>query len=390
MANQRLAQRRYAAFALAASAVLAASACAKTTTSAASADNSSGPIHVGSLLSLKGAYGAVGVPESNALQMGVEEINKAGGIQGRKVVLNSYDDEGNQATAGQLAHRLAESDKVQAVIGPGITALATVAAPVFEKDKVLDIALTAQKSLWQGKTYIWSAVPSDELMADAMLKYATSAGAKKVAIGYSGVQYGVGGNELLLASLKNAGIQPLADEKWSDTDVSFAPVVSRLTGEKPDAILLWGSGAPADAQMVQALRQSGYQGQIIGNTAYVNQQLLSVAGTAAEKFVGVSLIQWGDPQGETKKFIDAYTSRYGKKPTAQAAYAYDAIYRYAAAVKKAKSTDPKRVADAMAAGLNVTSVQGTFHITVDDHVGASSPDIYHAVTVSGGAWAPAS
>lgn len=370
-------------------ALLGAAACAKSGGSPSSSD-SSGPVKVGALLSLKGAYGAVGVPERDALQLAVDQINKAGGILGHKIGLTVYDDEGAQATAQQLAQRLVDSDHVQMAIGPGITALASVASPVFEKNKVLNFALTAQASLWQGQQYIWSSVPVDDLMAEAMVSYAkTHANGGKVAAAYSGVQYGVHGNDLVKAALTKNSMTPAADEKWSDQDINFTPVVDRLVAGHPSAIILWGSGAPADAQMVKALRQGGYTGLLVGNTAYVNQQLVSIAGPAADSFVGVSLIPWGNPQGDVKAFIDAYQQRFGRLPTAQAAYSYDAIYRYKAAAEKARSTDPAKVAQALGNGLDFTSIQGTFHIDSQNHVGADSPDIYKAITVKSGSWTPA-
>lgn len=373
---------RSKACAITVAALVVVTGCAKT-----GGSSESGKVELGALLSLKGVYGAVGVPERNALKLGIKQINEDGGILGRKIHLTLYDDEGNQATAQQLAHRLAESDQVDAVIGPGITAIASVASPIFEKDKVLSIALTAQESLWKGKKYTFSAVPTDNLMAEAMLKYAKKkASGKKVAVGYSSVEYGVHGNDLILAELKKRGIKPTADEKWADEDVNFTPVVNRMLAGDPDSILLWGSGAPADAQMVKALRNAGYKGAIVGNTAYVNRQLMKVAGKSAESFIGISLIRWGNPQGKTKEFINNYKKRFGKLPTSQAAYTYDAIHRYKTAAEKAGSTDPTKVAKTMRSGLNFTSVQGKFHIDAENHVGTDDPFIYKPVIVRDGQW----
>src|SRR5213075_2341728 len=75
-------------------------------------------IKIGAIYSMSGPGAFLGVPEDRGLRLKVDEINKAGGINGRKIELVSYDSEGNTTKAAQLARRLIESDKVVAMVGP--------------------------------------------------------------------------------------------------------------------------------------------------------------------------------------------------------------------------------------------------------------------------------
>ena len=373
---------------LAAGALLVAALVVAGCSTGGSTTNSSeqGPVKVGALLSIKGIYAAVGVPERDALQLAFDEINQSGGILGRQIKVTVYDDEGDQTKAQQLANRFVQEDKVAAVFGPGITAMASVACPVFEQNKVLNINFTAQRSIWEGKSYIWSSVPEDSLMAESMAKYAADKlKAKKVVILYSNVQYGVHGNDLLKEAIPKYQLQIAADEKWGEGNFDFTSVIGRIKTANPDAILLWGSGSPSDAQIVKQLRDQGITVTLIGNTAYVGKQLVEVAGKAAERFTAVSLMNWAAPDKTTQNFVQNYQQKYNKPPTAQSAYAYDAAYRYKAAVEKAKSFDPAKVAAAMQ-GLQFQSIQGSFSITAQNHVGASSAEAYHPLVVKEGKW----
>ena len=376
-----------ASFLLAGCGSSAGSAPAPSSSGSGTPPQAAQPVQLGALLSLKGSYASVGGAEQNALQLAFDQINQAGGILGRQIKLTIYDDEGDQAKAQQLASRLAQEDKVAAAFGPGITAMASVASPVFEQNQVLNINFTAQREIWQDKTYVWSAVPEDLLMSRAMIQYATTKlQAKKIAVLYSSVQYGVHGNDLLNQAAKLANLPIVADEKWGEGTFDFTSVIGRIKSTAPDAILLWGSGAPTDAQIVKQLRDQGVTTGMVGNTAYVGQQLLDVAGKTAEGFTAVTLMNWINPDKETAAFADAYQTKYSKPPTAQAAYAFDGAYRYKAAVEKAGSFEPAKVAAAMV-GLKVRTVQGSFEVTKDDHVGASSPELYHPLTVKTGKWA---
>src|SRR4051794_37176629 len=75
-------------------------------------------VKIGAIFSTSGPGAFLGVPEERGLRLKVDEINKAGGINGRKVEVVEYDSEGNTSKAAQLARRLIESDNVLAIVGP--------------------------------------------------------------------------------------------------------------------------------------------------------------------------------------------------------------------------------------------------------------------------------
>lgn len=365
--------------ALGTSLLLAACGSAPTSTQT----TSSAPIQMAAILSIQGPYGVVGVPEEMSLKLAVKQLNQQGGISGHKINLSVYDDQGSPATATELARQIVAS-KANVVIGPGITNIAAAVAPIFEKAGILEINLVAQPQLWAGTTYIWSSVPSDTMMGDAMVNYAVhQLGAKNIAIGYADILYGQYGNSVISASALKAGVPIVKDASWPDGGFDYTAEISAIKAANPGAVLIWGSGAPSDDLLVKQMIAQGVRGGIIGNTAYVGNEILKVAGSAANGFRAVSLIDWGNPSPAAKSFIDAYQAAYKQLPTSDGTFAYDAVYRYAAGVKKAGSTDASKVASAFSSGVTFESPDGSFHITAQDHVGGG---VYKVLEIVNGQW----
>src|ERR1700741_3271145 len=92
------------------------------------------PIKIGALFSVSGPAAFLGEPERNTAQMVVDEINKAGGVKGRKLELIVYDTAGDATKAVQLATKLIKNDKVVAIIGPSTSGESMAVIPGVEKD----------------------------------------------------------------------------------------------------------------------------------------------------------------------------------------------------------------------------------------------------------------
>src|SRR6185369_4726357 len=94
------------------------------------------PIRIGALFAVTGPAAFLGEPERNSAEMVVDEINKAGGVKGRKLELIVYDTAGDATKAVQLATKLIKDDKVVAIIGPSTTGETMAVIPVAEKEQI--------------------------------------------------------------------------------------------------------------------------------------------------------------------------------------------------------------------------------------------------------------
>lgn len=342
-------------------------------------------IKLGGIYSIEGVFSAIGGPERDAALLAVEQWNQAGGIGGKHVTITIYDDGGDQAKAVQLANRLIFQDKVSAAFGPTITPTGEMIAPVFEQNKMLEIGVVAQDYLWKDTQYIFMSIPTDAVLADAMLSYAQKTGAKKIAVAYSDVPYGVGGAKLIRAAAKAAGVEIVGDTKWGENDIDFTPEANQLHAAKADAILVWDSCAISDAQMIKALRDTGDTTPVIGNICLPLPHLAQIVGKGAEGSVSFSLLDYSNPSPQAAAFLAAYSAKYKHGPSPFAASAYDGLQLWAKAVARAGGkTDPDSVSAAMI-GLDYEGVTGHFKITKDNHTGLDK-SAYKAIILKDGNW----
>lgn len=344
-------------------------------------------VKVGAILSIEGIFSSLGGPERDGIILAIEELNAAGGVAGKQIELIVYDDGGDQARAAQLANRLIFQDRVPVAFGPSITPTAEMVSPIFEQNEVLMIGFVAQDYTWEGTKYIFMSLPSDAINAEAMVRYAVGdLDAKRIAVVYANVPYGVNGRKFIAESAQAHGVEIAASERWGETDLDFTSQAGRVRAASPDAILIWGSCAAADAQMIKALREAGENAPLVGNLCIPSPQTAEIAGEAAEGTIAFSVLDYANPDAQAKPFLEAFQARFGNMPIPFAATSYDGVGLWAAAVERAGGkTDASSVAEAMI-GLEYKGVSGSFHITEDNHHGLSA-QAYKPIVLQNGQWA---
>jgi branched-chain amino acid transport system substrate-binding protein len=326
------------------------------------------------------------LPERQGIELAVEQLNASGGVGGKQIELIVYDDAGDQAKAAQLANRLIFQDRVPVSFGPSITPTAEMISPIFEQNEVLMIGFVAQDYTWEGTDFIFMSLPSDAINAEAMVRHAAdAASAKKIAVVFANVPYGVNGSKFIEQYAQQRELEIVTSEKWGESDLDFTSQAGRVRAASPDAILIWGSCAPADAQMIKALREAGEKAPIIGNLCIPSPQTAEIAGEAAEGTVAFSVLDYANPDAETKAFLEAYQARFGTMPIPFAGSSYDGVGLWAAAVERAGGkTDSESVAEAMI-GLEHKGVSGAYRITEDNHHGLSA-EAYKPIVLRNGQW----
>jgi branched-chain amino acid transport system substrate-binding protein len=356
------------------------------TLGASAASAAADDIKMGAILSIEGAFSAVGTPERDGIALAVAQINAQGGIGGKKIDLTVYDDGGDQAKAVELANRLIYQNKVSVAFGPTVTPTGEMAQPVFEQNSILNIGFLAQDYLWQGTHFIFETSPSDGVHAEAMVRYAADTlHAKTIAFAYANVPYGVSGSKVVAMMAKKYGLTIVAETKWGEDDIDFTPEAGQLHAAKADAILTWGSCAISDAQMFKALRATGDTTPVVGNLCMPLPWTAQVVGTGSNGAVSFSLVDYGKPSPQVTSFLTAFQTRYGHGASPFAAISYDGVQLWAKAVAKAGGkTDPTSVAAAMI-GLDYDGIIGHFHITADNHFGLDV-SAFKPIVLKDGVW----
>ena len=225
----------------AAEATTAPAVPAATTAPTAPADK--GEILIGNLQDESGGMKALSSALTNAAELKIEEVNAAGGINGRKLKLITYDTRSDVNEAINAYRRMVEEDKVVTVFGPPIANIGIAVAPVAEELKVpivglfMDDKATMQQD---GKpwTYMFLAQNSATVQGKIIASYAVNVlKAKKVAILYNSQNsYSVGLAVPFEKVITDSGGEVVDKETYTTTDKDFHAQLTKIAAANPDVI----------------------------------------------------------------------------------------------------------------------------------------------------------
>jgi branched-chain amino acid transport system substrate-binding protein len=359
---------RTALVAVTAALALTAAACGDDSGGASASDGDT--YTIGVLNALTGDLGAVGQQEAQGMELAVDEINADGGVDGHKLVLKTVDDQGsvNLSTAGMK--KLATSDGVAVIVGPGISASALAVAPLADQYKVAQMLLVAQPDIVNGTRNVFEAPPPGKSNSEAMVEYAAQSGAKTAALIWADNAYGQAGLTDISAAAKEAGMDLVSDESWDPSKFDFTAQAGKVASENPDVVFLYGAGGTSDATLLKAVRDGGYDGKVVGDLSYAASTIPEAAGPAGDTVVGLTALDYANPSPEEQAFIDAYGKKYdGKVPTVLTAYAYVGVKMVAAALEKAGEYDGDKIAAALQDLDYDGGLIGKYEYTDDWHAG---------------------
>ncbi len=299
------------------------------------------------------------------LDMAVAEIDSAGGVLGRRVVLRREDDHESVDEGEMVAQRLANDPNVVAVIGHLQSYVSVPASAIYDLSGLLMVAPTATDPELTSRGYsrVFRATFTDTEVGRQMAEYAARQGYGRIGIYYIRTDYGRNlanafeerANDLGLTIPVRQSYEP-GDGEASD---SFRPVLRGWVELGLDAVFLAGE-VPSAARAIVAAREEGLTVPIIGGDAMSSGELISVAGEAAEGTVVATAFHADEPRGEVRRFTAAFEQRYGVAPDAGSALGYDVVRLLADAMARAGTVLPDSVARALHSLRDWKGVTGTF------------------------------
>jgi branched-chain amino acid transport system substrate-binding protein len=243
------------------------------------------PIKMGAVLRL--SIGAEdGVPSRRGVEMAVDDVNKAGGINGRKVQLIVENEKDSPAEAVNAVKKLIEVDKVVAIVGPMTSGDMMAAGKIADNAKVVAISPTATTPKLSGYgASLCRGCSRIDKQAEVLTDYvAKNWKPKTVAIFYSNEPYGKGCAGLFGKFFEKHGIKVVAKESFNRGARDFKAELTKIKAAKPDMLFIPGytpETAPAAAQA----RQLGMKQKILGVYGDMNPGYIKLAGKAAEGHV---------------------------------------------------------------------------------------------------------
>lgn len=334
-----------------------------------------GNIRIGVLADLSGQTSAIGQSVKDGVELARDEINQAGGINGRQLEIVLADDKGAPDEAAGAATYLTTQNKPQALLGECSRGVCLAAAPKAQAAQVPMIALSAtDPNLTQQGNFIFSIAQLDTMQGKQMGAYAANnLKAQTAAVLYEeGSDYGAGLTQAFADEFGKSGGQVASRLTYNAAAQNFNQLLTGLRDANPDVIYI-PARSNAVATIAKEAKQLGLKAVLLGADGWNNPALLSAAGNAFDGAYITSQYSADDPSQEGRAFSSTYQRRFAKSPDQAAALAYDAMKLIADALKRAGSSDPVKLRDALAQTIKFAGRSGT--ITIGPDRNAAKPAI---------------
>jgi len=349
-------------------------------------------VKIGALFAVTGPALSLGEPERNMVVMMVDEINKAGGIKGRKLELIVYDTQGDATKAVQAVNKLIKDDKVVAIIGPSTTGDSMAVIPVIEKSQVPLISCAAGIKITDPvKKWVFKTAQNDVLAVMRIYKNLQKQKISKVAILTVSDGFGSSGREQLRLQAKEFDISIISDETYGPKDTDMTVQLTKIRNSAAQAVICWGTN-PGPAIVARNARQLGIKIPLYMSHGVSSKKFIELAGEAAEgimlpsgKVIVADQLPDSDPQ---KKILLNYVSKYKERYKVEGdhfgGHAYDAVMLLKRAMEQGGFT-PAAIRDQLEKTKKFAGIGGTFSFSSRDHAGLTS-DAFVLVRVEKGDW----
>ena len=332
-------------------------------------------IVIGEYASLTGGSASIGQSSHKGTALAIDEINTVGGVLGKKLKLITEDDQSQAGQPATIARKLISQDKAVAILGEVASSKSLEAAPICQQNKIPMISpASTNPKVTEVGDYIFRVCFIDPFQGTVMSKFAQSKGWKNVAVLTDVKQdYSVGLAEFFIKDFKESGGQIVKEQKYSTGDKDFKPQLTSIKAAKPDAIFVPGYYAEVSLIAKQA-RLLGIKAPLLGGDGWVGDSLLKVAGNALDGSFFSCHFSSADKSPVVQGFVEKFKAKYnGETPDDMAALGYDSAMILADAIKRAGSTEPEKLRDAIAATKEHQGITGK--ITLDEHRNANKPAV---------------
>src|SRR3954469_9907042 len=301
-------------------------------------------VKIGHVAPLTGGIAHLGKDNENGARLAVEEANAAGvKLDGKdvKFPLLAEDDQADPKVGTTVAQKLVDA-KVVGVVGHLNSGTSIPASPIYNQAgiPVISGSATNPKLTEQGFKNQFRVVGRDDQQGPAIASYlATERKPKLVAVIDDATAYGEGLANEVEKTLKAQNIKVLPREKGTDKTTDWKAVLTKIRGQKPDAVFYGGMDATGGPLIKQG-RELGIKAVFAFGDGACTEEMNKLGGPAAE---GLLCSQAGiPPQAASKKFLDAYKKKFNVDPIIYSPFTYDAANMLIAAMKKSDSSDPKK------------------------------------------------
>ena len=363
---------------------------------AASSVFAQSPIRIGWLSSLTGPLSSAAIAENQGVQFAVDEINAAGGINGRKLELITRDTSGEPTKAVNLAKQLAFVDKVDFIIGPVNSGESLATVPVVAKAGIPNIVIGAIDELVDARKFplAFRPINTNTQWIAAANNYALNVlKKKKIAVIGDTSGYGTASSRLAEGLLDKAGVKPVYSVLVDPNKTDLTDELNKAKAAGADVIMPWSAATGLLARLFNTRGDMGWDVPIVGHPAMMAppvRPLLNKPDYLRNAFAAGYLSTTYDARGKlparTQALMDKIRPKLGKGGEIDfmfwwVALGYDTVKIVEHAVKTAGSTDSAAIGKALENTRDFPGVYATYSWSKEDRNGFPDSDI--VVNVAG-------
>jgi branched-chain amino acid transport system substrate-binding protein len=332
-------------------------------------------IRVGVYGDTTGATSSFGQSTKNGIQLAFEEINAAGGVNGKKLEMVFEDDQGTPEKAKTVISKLINQDKVVAVLGEVASSNSLAAAPVAQEAHIPMISPSSTNpKVTEVGDYISRVCFIDPFQGSVMAKFAANTLKAKTAaiLGDNSSDYSKGLTQFFKEEFTKLGGTVINEKTYAQKDQDFKAQLTQMRDQKPDVIYVPGYYGEVGIIAKQA-RELGMNQPLLGGDGWDSPELWKLGGISLKPAYISNHYSADNPAPEIQNFVKAYTAKFSVAPDSLAALAYDSAKVLADAIKRAGGTDSAKLKDAINATKEFPGVTGK--ITLDSSRNAVKPAV---------------
>jgi len=354
------------------------------------------PIRIGWLSSLTGALSSAAIAENQGVQFAVDEINAAGGINGRKLELITRDTGGEPTKAVNFAKQLAFVDKVDIIIGPVNSGESLATVPIVAKAGIPNLIIGAIDELTDAQKYplAFRAINTNTQWIAGANEYAIKVlKKKKVAIIGDTSGYGTASAKLAQALLEKDGVKPVYTVLVDPNKTDLTDELTKAKAAGADVLMPWSAATGLLARLFNTRGDMGWDVTIVGHPAIMAppvKPLLNKPEYWRDAFAAGYLSTTYDAKGKlparTQALMEKIRPKLGKGGEIDfmfwwVALGYDTVKIVEHAVKTAGSTDPAAIQKALERTKELPGAYATYSWSAQNRNGF--PDHNIVVNVAG-------
>jgi len=331
--------------------------------SSSGAKASGDSITIGTVTTNSGTAAAYGEAEVKGFELAVSEINAKGGINGKKVKLESMDDKGDATEASNAYNKLAGDNNVLAVAGPTISATTAAVAPLADQSKLVTIAPAATSDSIETGNYLFRTCFKDSYQGEVAARFAAeNLKVKKVAVLYgTGDPYSSGVGEAFAKAAEKLGLEVVDKESSSSADdTEYSAQLQKIQASGAELLYAPYYYSVAGPYIIPQARSVGFEGYVMGPDGYDGLKLTGDKSQYNKTYYTTHYSADDNTNTKVQDFIKSYKSKNNAEPNTFAALGYDTIYMIKQAIEKAGKNATREDVRNAVAGMTFDGVTGKF------------------------------